>query len=268
MTICRYFAQGWCRFGDRCRFEHVDNSYQSLQPQRERDRYHWVKPGAHNTSTATRAASFDFNATLQTARASEQGGWSRGGGGGWDQGRHQNTSSSHGGSFFDYAPKPGGGYREPFKEEPRSWGQPRTAFGSAAAFDFNRALDTARRKDADRYVAEDMDMVESQGWETGRSGSRRPSQQGQPAIHQQAQPQSTFVFGETQTSKPAPIWSNQQRDHPPKTDVPVASTTVSGEDYRYTRIEELEPRAKEQYLAVNFTLGKIPVQPPPLEYCR
>lgn len=25
MTICRYFAQGTCRYGDRCRFEHVEN---------------------------------------------------------------------------------------------------------------------------------------------------------------------------------------------------------------------------------------------------
>lgn len=27
MTICRYFAQGTCRFGDRCRFEHIENNY-------------------------------------------------------------------------------------------------------------------------------------------------------------------------------------------------------------------------------------------------
>ena len=27
MTICRYFAKGNCRYGDRCRFEHVVNAY-------------------------------------------------------------------------------------------------------------------------------------------------------------------------------------------------------------------------------------------------
>ncbi|GBN87746.1 hypothetical protein AVEN_110823-1 [Araneus ventricosus] len=36
MTICRYFLQGYCRFGDRCRFEHTDpdSTYQEENPKR------------------------------------------------------------------------------------------------------------------------------------------------------------------------------------------------------------------------------------------
>lgn len=31
MTICRYYAQGYCRFGSRCRFEHVESNYNNQQ---------------------------------------------------------------------------------------------------------------------------------------------------------------------------------------------------------------------------------------------
>ncbi|KAF8791762.1 hypothetical protein HNY73_003445 [Argiope bruennichi] len=36
MTICRYYLQGYCRFGERCRYEHADpeSSYQEETPRR------------------------------------------------------------------------------------------------------------------------------------------------------------------------------------------------------------------------------------------
>lgn len=37
MTICRYYAQGTCRFGDRCRFEHIDSNYDTYNNYNQRN---------------------------------------------------------------------------------------------------------------------------------------------------------------------------------------------------------------------------------------
>ncbi|XP_053200976.1 GATA zinc finger domain-containing protein 10-like isoform X2 [Panonychus citri] len=46
MVVCKYYQTGFCRFGDRCRFEHVDRDYPNNQNQRYPEQYVNRFPGS------------------------------------------------------------------------------------------------------------------------------------------------------------------------------------------------------------------------------
>lgn len=284
MTVCWYYQQGRCRFGENCRYEHPRDTSRRNTQQRgsNHNRFHWVNPGSSSASSdiSNRAAAFDFNAALEQARAKELSVWNRGAGDSsnttWRrrdiQGFHQdawgqqsNRSSSQGGSYIDYVSEPlgGRGFRAAPREEPRRWGHDRPTSGSAAAFDFNRTLETVRQREAHWHHEEDLDMAPV---EELCSESRRPSSSGGalgrpfPATERR----SAAVSSGAPQSQLVPSHFEQERQ---KSGAAFRDATKN-DDYKYTPSAELDPADKEQYLAESFTLGKIPVRPPPVEYCR
>lgn len=64
MTVCWYYMQGRCRYGDRCRNVHPASEYDSYDYDDE-----YEEP---RTPRGGRATEFDFNATLQNVRRQEQ----------------------------------------------------------------------------------------------------------------------------------------------------------------------------------------------------
>uniref|UniRef100_A0A1E1XTE8 Nucleoporin NUP42 n=1 Tax=Amblyomma sculptum TaxID=1581419 RepID=A0A1E1XTE8_AMBSC len=61
MSVCWYYMEGRCRFGDRCRFLHPPLEYE--------DEEEYVEP---RRSRSGKASHFDFNAALQSSRHHEQ----------------------------------------------------------------------------------------------------------------------------------------------------------------------------------------------------
>ncbi|XP_050050244.1 uncharacterized protein [Dermacentor andersoni] len=66
------------------------------------------------------------------------------------------------------------------------------------------------------------------------------------------------------TSQPQSQVSTQQSTRPTST---KSAQKVAETDYVYSLVENLAPEEKEQFLAEHFTPGKIPLRPPPKEYC-
>lgn len=62
MAICRYFQQGTCRYGDRCKFEHIQPSQQQQQ-----QRQQYIKPQTLNS------VGFSFTKALQQNQPSNEG---------------------------------------------------------------------------------------------------------------------------------------------------------------------------------------------------
>lgn len=73
MTICRFYQQGSCNYGDRCRFEHIKPQNYQQNQQHQQDRY---RQPASNQNSST--GGFSFTRTLQ--QQSNESSFSRQGG--------------------------------------------------------------------------------------------------------------------------------------------------------------------------------------------
>lgn len=80
MTVCRYFLQGNCRFGDRCRFEHTDpysSYYESTPRKNDHNRYdnrsyNYNSRGRNDYSYDDRRNDYSYDDRSQTNYVNQQ----------------------------------------------------------------------------------------------------------------------------------------------------------------------------------------------------
>lgn len=63
MTVCKFFLKGYCRFGDRCRYEHIETGGGVGGQDFSSNRLKWVNPNLQQISNP--ASTFSFNQTAQ-----------------------------------------------------------------------------------------------------------------------------------------------------------------------------------------------------------
>lgn len=155
MSVCWFYIQGRCRFGDRCRNLHPNEGYS--QSQKQNGSY---DKGRSSNSPLARASSFDFNATLEQARNQDERNRQR---------SYNEREWAHDGSYTDFANSyKGHGHARPVqrqewnreshdryrwsrddKSRQNRGSEDRTKEQSPITFDFNKALEEVAALDED-----------------------------------------------------------------------------------------------------------------------
>uniref|UniRef100_A0A023G5T9 Nucleoporin NUP42 n=1 Tax=Amblyomma triste TaxID=251400 RepID=A0A023G5T9_AMBTT len=339
MSVCWYYMQGRCRFGDRCRF---------LHPPLEYDDEEYVEP---RPSRSGKASNFDFNAALKNVRHHDREeqyrkeSYQRRYGDTYHsppRNRHSNSN------YYEYEPQQQNRFHV-LRDTSKSDISVKAAAGK---FDFNKAFQQVTKTEESSELQssdETTVILDMKQWQEGgqwlftcygpfgndvlypgffdismeearldyynacRAGTVCDwiARLKQAALNVQRNIQhlmlmpadvknclknlrdgATAVVLSTPFGKPvgggmlqapaastaaapsaAPVTTTLQ-PRPQAASVqskPLTSTVNTQRKAEpkqlYTPEEELTAEEKEQFLAKNFTLGKIPLQPPPRQYC-
>lgn len=60
MTVCKFYLKGYCRFGDRCRFEHIEGG--ATGQEYANNPLKWVNPNLQQSPAST----FSFTKAAQS----------------------------------------------------------------------------------------------------------------------------------------------------------------------------------------------------------
>ncbi|XP_037576326.1 nucleoporin NUP42-like isoform X4 [Dermacentor silvarum] len=320
MSVCWYYMQGRCRYGDRCR-----NAHPSLEYDYD-DEYEEPR-----TSRGRRADNFDFNATLQNVRRQEQAKQYRSESfqrryadtyhspqanrqtdssyysyQPQQQNRFQalrdterNSSRYSDNSYYSYQPQQQNRFQAHRDTERNTHRYPDSSHysqqqqqqqnrfqlvrntekndssrkGPAVEFDFNKALQevtkTEDRKNLSELSSDEAAVVsDMKQWQKNLRNNQATAG---PATSFSTAPAGLLQTSAALTaalppftSQPKPQVSTQQSVRPTS----ASAQKVAETDYVYTPVGNLSLEEKRQFLAEHFTPGKIPLRPPPKEYCH
>ncbi|CAG2162154.1 unnamed protein product, partial [Oppiella nova] len=238
MTICHFYAKGYCRYGNNCRFQHIDNTQDYYQKTYQNSRQY---DGRHTqTANTSNKIGFSFNKTLDNITTSNtnpvlpQRFQLSSSSANYRPNETQNTSFARNG--FQFA----------------NSGSTPAVNQRVGAFSFNRTLQQI--SGGNGVVVDDMDM------ESTAIASMRPN-----SVSREPQPTGFGGFSQTNTSfgSNRPLMSPKLDTMVTKTstfDVHTTTTSVpQPNDDIYSKDSDLTPQDMRQYSSTAFTYKSIPI---------